>query len=496
MQSGSENNNANPNLASNQGLNNILKQNTSDSANVNSSSLNEISSEAVENFNDGYLQASSAKGVFISTYGCQMNVNDSERMFSLLEMSNYYEVKEPEQASLIIVNSCAIREKAVHKVHSELGWYQKLKKQNPSLKIAVGGCVGQQEKDKLLKDVPYLDFVFGPDNIDSLPEILSEFEQKKQRLQKAKFEHQKPYEISTLVRSPGVSSFINITKGCDNFCSFCIVPFTRGRERSRPLKELLKDVNELVAKGVKEVTFLGQNVNSYESECGTNFANLLRIICEETDIKRLRYTTSHPKDFDQELVNIMAKYREKLCDYVHLPVQSGSTEVLARMNRNYSREHYLEKIQMISEGIPGVSLSTDIIVGFPGESLQNFQDTLDMVSQVQFETIFAFKYSPRPFTKAAKFTDQVPEDEKSRRLQQLFDEHKKLSYELAKKYENQVLQVLVEAMDKRGVEGKLYGRSTQNKLVHFDGSADLIGSLVPVRITEAKPVNLRGELVQ
>ena len=192
----------------------------------------------------------------------------------------------------------------------------------------------------------------------------------------------------------------------------------------------------------------------------------------------------------------MAKYREKLCDYVHLPVQSGSTEVLARMNRNYSREHYLEKIQMISEGIPGVSLSTDIIVGFPGESLQNFQDTLDMVSQVQFETIFAFKYSPRPFTKAAKFTDQVPEDEKSRRLQQLFDEHKKLSYELAKKYENQVLQVLVEAMDKRGVEGKLYGRSTQNKLVHFDGSADLIGSLVPVRITEAKPVNLRGELVQ
>lgn len=438
--------------------------------------------------------AEAIKGVYISTYGCQMNVNDSERMFSLLEMSNYQQVEQPEEASLIIINSCAVREKPVHKVHSEAGKYQKMKKENPNLRIGVGGCVGQQEKKRLLKDISYLDFVFGPDNIDELPSILEELEAKQERISRAKFQHQKPYEVATLVRNPGVSTFVNITKGCDNFCSFCIVPFTRGRERSRSLEELIEDINKLVNRGVKEVTLLGQNVNSYKSSCGTDFGGLLQAVCQQTDIERVRFTTSHPKDFNQELVDILQKYRKKLCDYIHLPVQSGSSQILDRMNRNYTREVYLEKVKMIKEGIPGVSLSTDIIVGFPGETEEDFEQTMRLVEEVQYETMFAFNYSPRPYTKAARFEDQIPQEVKSRRLNELLNRHRELSFGWAQKYEGQVLQVLVESEDKKR-PNRVMGRSTQNKLVHFDGSKELIGSTVPVKISKAYPVNLEGSIV-
>lgn len=435
----------------------------------------------------------SVQGVYITTYGCQMNVNDSERMYSLLEMSNYQEVKEPDTADLIIINSCSVREKPVHKVHSEVGRYRELKKNNPNLIIGVGGCVGQQEKKKLLSDVPLLDFVFGPDNIDTLPGLISEVREKQGRLAKAKFDYQSPYQVETLIRNPGVSTFVNITKGCDNFCTFCIVPFTRGRERSRKTEELVKDIQALVKRGTKEVTLLGQNVNSYKSECGTNFAGLMKTLAEETDIERIRFTTSHPKDFDQELCDVMQSHREKLCDYIHLPVQSGSSAVLDRMNRRYTREEYLEKVKMIKETIPGVSLSTDIIVGFPGETDQDFEDTMNLVKEVGYETIFAFKYSPRPYTKAARFEDQVDEKVKSERLNRLFAEHREQAFELAKVYQDKTLQVLVEGEDDRN-PGKVFGRSTQNKLVHFEGSKDLIGSTVPVKIYKVAPTSLRGEL--
>jgi len=251
------------------------------------------------------------RGVYVSTYGCQMNVNDSERMLSLLEMVNFVPVETPEKASLIIINSCSVREKPVHKVHSEVGRYRAMKAINPELRIGVGGCVAQQEKDKLLKDLPLLDFVIGTDNIDQLPEIVAKTYQtepgsaKNKRVVQARFEHDKPYTTETLVRNPGVSGFVNITKGCDNFCAFCVVPFTRGRERSRKLSELIADIRALTARGVKEVTLLGQNVNSYKSECGVGFSGLLKAVAEDTDIARIRYTTSHPKDFDQKLVDVM-----------------------------------------------------------------------------------------------------------------------------------------------------------------------------------------------
>lgn len=438
---------------------------------------------------------SEGRGLYVSTYGCQMNENDSERMISLLEMLNYSPVSTPDLASLIIINSCSVREKPVHKVHSEVGRYRKLKDRNPDLKIGVAGCVGQQEKDKLLKDLPLVDFVIGPDNIDSLPQLVATlYRENKAQVSGARFKHQEPYHVETLVRNPGVSTFVNITKGCDNFCTFCVVPYTRGRERSRPYKDLVKDVQALTLRGVKEVTLLGQNVNSYLSECGVNFAHLMKGLCEETDIKRIRYTTSHPKDFNEELIQISHDYKSKICEYIHLPVQSGNTEVLERMNRGYSREEYIKKAKRIIEVLPEVSLSTDIIVGFPGETEAQFQDTLSLLEEIPYESIFAFKYSPRPFTKAARYEDQVPEDEKSDRLNRLFEFHKKIAFELCKKYDGTTVDVLVEKQDEN--TDMWSGRNNQNKVINFQGGRDLIGSIVPVKINKAFPQTMRGDFLE
>lgn len=431
----------------------------------------------------------SYKGVYISTYGCQMNVNDTDRMYAILEMQNYMRVPDPNMADLIIINSCSIREKPVHKVHSEVGRYKHLKKQNKNLRIAVGGCVGQQEKKKLLKDLQLVDFVFGPDNIDELPEMLLQ----KERACNARLYPHKPYEIQTLINNPGISTFINITKGCDNFCTFCVVPFTRGRLRSRPASDIIHDINSLTQRGVLEVTLLGQNVNSYHLDSGVNFADLLRQICQQTAIQRIRYTTSHPKDFDYDLVKVMAQYRPRICDYIHLPVQSGNSQVLERMNRGYTREEYLKKAKMILDHLPGVALSTDLIVGFPGETKSQFQDTLTLLDEVPFESIFAFKYSPRPFTKAARFEDQVPEEEKSKRLKALFEKHNKIAYKLVKRYENTLEDVLVESFEEKN--GIASGRTTQNKIVHFKGDKSLIGQTIPVKIHKAFPQTFRGEKV-
>lgn len=433
------------------------------------------------------------EGVFISTYGCQMNVNDTERMHALLDMVNYEPVATPDEASLIIINTCSIREKAVHKVHSEVGRYKRLKEANPHLRIGVGGCVGQQEKGQLLKDLPLLDFVFGTDSIDKLPQMVQEVRGRKARVVEAKFQHAEPYQIETLVRNPGVATFVNITKGCDNFCTFCVVPFTRGRERSRHIDEILRDVKSLIDRGVKEVTLLGQNVNSYKSSGGENFGELLRRLAVETSIERIRYTTSHPKDFNEELSYIMRDHRDKIMEYIHLPAQSGNTEILARMNRGYSREEYIAKAHMLLKNVPGCVLSSDIIVGFPGETEEQFQDTLRLLDEVPYESLYAFKYSPRPFTKAAKFTDQVPEDVKSDRLTRLLEKHREIAFRLAEKYVGQTLNVLVEEYHEK--DGRCFGRSTQNKSVHFGGQPELVGQTVPVVVRQAYPSTLHGELL-
>jgi tRNA-2-methylthio-N6-dimethylallyladenosine synthase len=433
------------------------------------------------------------RGVYISTYGCQMNVNDTDRMYALLEMANFSPVPTAEQASLIIINSCSVREKPVHKVFSEVGKFRKLKQKNPQLKIGVGGCVGSQEKGQLIDDQPLIDFVFGTDNIDNLANIVANAYQTDDSVVETQFQHRSPYHVETLVRNPGVSTFVNITKGCDNFCTFCVVPYTRGREKSRPYVHVIEDINKLIDRGVKEVTLLGQNVNSYESECGKDFADLLEGIAKQTQVERIRFTTSHPKDFDEKLMHVMADNQNKICEYIHLPVQSGNTRVLERMNRGYTREDYLAKIAKIKSIFPQAIMSTDIIVGFPGETEEEFLDTVSIVKEVGYETIYAFKYSPRPFTKAAKFEDQIDEETKSRRLDFLLSEHDKMAREMAKKYEGMTLQVLVENYDK--VRNSLSGRTTQNKNVFFTGSENLVGQTIPVKITKAFPSTMRGEIV-
>ena len=430
------------------------------------------------------------KNFFISTYGCQMNVNDSERMACLLEMNGWAWVPQPEMSDLILINSCSIREKPVHKVRSEIGRYKKLKNKNPYLKIGVAGCVAQQERSRLLNQVPLIDFVLGTDAIDELPDVLSQLEKKK-KVVSARQRPLEPYNIQTLIGNPGVSTFVNISKGCDNFCTFCVVPFTRGREVSRPLSHLIEDVQSLVQRGVREVTLLGQNVNSYQSPCGANFTKLLQFLAEKTDIKRIRFTTSHPKDFNEELVEMMQDHRDKIMDFIHLPVQSGNTEVLRRMNRCYSREEYIEKAQMILEKMPGSALSTDIIVGFPGETEKDFEDTLNLLDKVPYESLFSFKYSPRPFTKAAGYKSAVPERVKSRRLAKLQKKHEKIAFSLVRKYKGAVLDVLVEKQDPKT---KLFmGRSTQNKLVYFSGETKDIGKSLPIKIHRTNISTFYGE---
>ena len=429
-------------------------------------------------------------GVFVRTYGCQMNVNDTERMLSLLEMANYAPVKSPDQAELIIINSCSIREKPVHKLRSEVGRYTRLRRRHPQLKVGVAGCVAQHEKANLLK-LKGVDFVIGTDQIDKLPDVVQGLKKKPDKVVAAQFEHQKPYQIQTLIRKPGVSTFVNITKGCDNFCTFCVVPFTRGRERSRSLKELVSDVQNLVRRGVKEVTLLGQNVNSYKSSCGADFAKLLATLAEQTEVQRIRFTTSHPKDFDEALVDVLAEHRAKIMEYVHLPVQSGHSEVLQRMNRGYTREQYVAKAQMMLKKIPGLALSTDIIVGFPGETEEQFQSTLSLLDEVPFETLFAFKYSPRPRTKAARMKEQLTEGEKSQRLERLFAKHRCIAGPLLERHKGQHRPVLVEEAKS---EGQLYGRSPHNRPVFFKGDESLVGHTVNVKITDVRHQTLYGEV--
>ena len=437
------------------------------------------------------------KSVYISTYGCQMNVNDTERMYSLLEMINYAPAVSPDQAQLIIINSCSVREKPVHKVRSEVGRYWRLKQQKPNLKIGVAGCVAQQEKQKLLKSVPLVDFVFGPDAIDELPHIVARIEQGETRLVETKFTHSEPYHIQTLIRNPGVAAFVNIMKGCDNFCTFCVVPFTRGRERSRLLESVCNDVQNLTNRGVREVTLLGQNVNSYRSQCGADFGQLLLALCNQTVIQRIRFTSPHPKDFNEELIDIMHAYRQKIMPAVHLPAQSGSSQILKQMNRGYTKEEYIQKAHMILNRLPGAVLSTDIIVGFPGETKQDFQETLSLLDKVPFEQLYSFKYSPRPLTKAAQYENQVDEKEKSIRLAMLNKKYNEFAFSNAEKYKGQILDVLVETSNSK--TNYFTGRSIHNKLVHFTSSKYLLdrlkGETVPVRIKKAYPLTLYGELV-
>jgi tRNA-2-methylthio-N6-dimethylallyladenosine synthase len=436
------------------------------------------------------------KRVYIETYGCQMNEHDSERMLRLLEGFHYTETKEANQADLILINTCSVREKPEHKVYSALGRFKKLKEREGTV-IGVAGCVAQQEGERLLGRVPYLDLVIGTHAIPMLAQLVERIEVSGQRVCETRFDRSGEYLKTSLPEKPlaKVKSYVTIMQGCDHFCSFCIVPYVRGRERSRSSREILEEIKHLAGMGVKEVFLLGQNVNGYGKglEEEVDFPNLLDRINEMEGIERIRFTTSHPADLSDALIQDFSTL-EKLCEHIHLPFQSGSNSILRAMRRGYTRESYLERIERLKEACPSIAITADVIVGFPGEEEEDFKETLDLMEQVKFDDLFSFKYSPRKGTRAAQFQNQVEEKVKQDRLSILQKIQREITLERNQALEGQVKEVLVEGLSKQS-DQDVTGRTRSNKIVNFSGDMNLVGKLVPVKITKAYPHSLRGEAI-
>ena len=437
--------------------------------------------------------------LFVETQGCQMNDSDSEKIAGLLAGYNYRPTADKEKADLIILNTCSVRNKAEHKVYSYLGTLRPYKEKKPELIIGVGGCVAQQKGDSLLKRVPYLDIVFGTHNIHKLPELIDNARVRNERASETRFYEGEPeIFLDPVLARPAdlgtgkATGLVTIMLGCDNFCSYCIVPYVRGREISRPSADIIREIEGLVEAGVKEVTLIGQNVNSYEGGDGedTDFPALLAEVNRIDGLKRVRFMTSHPKDLSESLIDSFCSL-SKLCEHTHLPVQSGSDRVLERMNRGYSRDTYLNKVHALREKSPDMAITSDIIVGFPGEIDADFDDTMDMIERVRYDALFAFKYSPRPETRAAGMTDQVPEDIKDRRLSNLFDKQREISLEKNREYEGRVVEVLVEGRDPE----RLSGKTRTFKTVYVKGDEKLIGETLMVRITKGSANSLTGEII-
>ncbi len=430
------------------------------------------------------------KTYFIETYGCQMNVADSELVAGLLQREGYRETKDIARAAAIFVNTCAIREHAEDKVHSRLGEFNRIKKRRPEVIIGVLGCMAQNLKDVLLENKPYVDIILGPDSYRQLPQILHRKTENKTHIVDTKLSRFEVYDDLFPSRREGINAWVSIMRGCDKFCTFCIVPFTRGRERSRSISSITTEVEQAVEDGFVEVTLLGQNVNSYHHE-GKEFHDLLEEVAQIPGLRRIRFTSPHPQDVNRTLLETMAGHRN-ICNSIHFPLQAGSNKILKRMNRTYTREHFVALTDMIRELIPDVGISTDIIVGFPGESEADFQETLDVMNHVQFDSAFTFKYSPRPWTKAAQYSDQVPEEIKQERLERLINLQKKHTLSRNRRLIGKVEWVLVEKESKKSSR-QWAGRTDSNKWVIFDKGSAKIKDLVPVRITAAHGVTLQGQ---
>lgn len=441
------------------------------------------------------MEEGNANRYYILTYGCQMNVRDSEIIAGLLGGMGYIEAESMERADIIVFNTCSVRHSAENKVYGKLGEVLALKRKNPQLLVALGGCMAQltEVREKIKKSG--VDIVFGTHNIHELPYLIKESQLKKQAIYQVWEKEGMVIDPVPSHRRPGLSAFVNIMYGCNNFCTYCIVPYTRGRERSRKPEDILNEVKEIADLGYREITLLGQNVNSYGRGLAekVDFADLLEMTATIPGIERLRFTTSHPKDMSDKLIDTIAQ-TPKVCEHVHVPLQAGSNDVLKRMNRKYTREHYLELANKIRQHIPGVAITTDLIVGFPGETEKDFLDTLDMVEKVRFDAAFTFMYSIRKGTRAASFPDQVSLEEKKKRLQRLNQVQYQIAQDNNKAMEGSIKEVLVEGVSKTNPD-KLSARTRTNHIVIFSGSEDLIGQLINVRITEAKTFSLFGEKV-
>ena len=434
-----------------------------------------------------------SKSYFIETYGCQMNVADSELVSALLTREGFSETKDIHTADAIFVNTCAIREHAEDKVHSRLGYYHQIKRKNPKTIIGVLGCMAQNLKEDILESKPFVDIVLGPDSYRRLPEMIRERSNESSHLVDTKLSRFEVYDDMFPSRNKGINAWISIMRGCDKFCTFCIVPFTRGRERSRSIEGIVQEAAQAVSDGFIEVTLLGQNVNSYHHE-GQKFHELLDAVAQIPGLKRIRYTSPHPEDMTQDVLNVMAKY-DNICNYVHLPLQAGNDKVLNRMNRTYTKDQFLARVNQIRNTLPNVGISTDIIVGFPGENEAEFQETMDVMEVVKFDSAFTFKYSSRPGTKAAEFDDHVPEDEKQHRLERLIEMQQKHTLFRNKTIVGRVEMVLVEKESKRSKK-QWAGRTDANKWVVFNKENAKIKDLIPVKIMDARGITLHGEIVQ
>lgn len=428
---------------------------------------------------------------FIETYGCQMNVADSELVAGLLQKQGYSQSPDLEKADVIFVNTCSVREHAEEKVHSQLGRYDLIKQKRPDVIIGVLGCMAQSLKHDILENKPYVDIVLGPDSYRRLPEIL----QRKQIVEKSqvdttlsKFE---VYDDLFPSRKEGINAWISIMRGCDKFCTFCIVPFTRGRERSRSIDGIVAEAQQAVQDGFVEITLLGQNVNSYKHE-GREFQDLLAAVADIDGLKRIRYTSPHPQDITEPLLDVMAHY-DNICNYIHLPLQAGADRILKRMNRTYTKDHFIQLAELIRHKLPQVGISTDIIVGFPGETASDFRETVEVMEHVKFDSAFNFKYSPRRGTKAAEYDDHVPEDEKQERLVEVIELQKNHTLERNKLFVGRIEPVLVEKESKRSNE-QWAGRTDSNKWVIFEKGMAKIKDIVPVEIEDAKGITLHGKI--
>lgn len=470
----------------------------------------------------------------IKTFGCQMNVADSERMASLLAQQGMDSTEDVHEADIIIINGCSVREKAVHKAVSMLGGFRALKKTGKGPLIGVGGCVGQLDKQNLFKRAPYLDFVFGTDTIDNLPEIVHRVKSGERHVIYTDFDKSMDYSTETKIYKAKAQAFVNIMKGCDKFCTYCIVPFTRGREKSRTIDEVVSDIARLVAMGVREVTLLGQNVNSFgkgnpnvkareprelhnvigkvgPKEGEENFPQLLRAIDSDprcAELKLIRFTSSHPLDFSDELLQCYAPAEKggvaRLAAHLHLPVQSGSNRVLQKMGRHHKIETYVAQMERLRELCPDISLSTDLIVGFPSETEEEFQETIALLDRVQYDNIFAFAYSPRPGTRASKMPDDVPDDVKNDRLNRLLKHQLKIAETRYNSRVGKVMEILVEGEAKnqniaheQERERVWTGRTSCNRVVNFmsDSPRNFVGKFVHAKIIKATSLSLQGELI-
>ena len=438
-----------------------------------------------------------AEKYYIVTYGCQMNVHESEKIAGILRRIGYEEeAKEKESADIIVFNTCCIRENAENHAFGNIGALKKLKKQNPNLLIAVGGCMTQEKgkTDVLKKKFPFIDIMFGTLNLEELETLIRQKKSQKKRVISIREKEGEIVEFDDAYRTSYPNAWVNIMYGCNNFCSYCIVPYVRGRERSRKMENIVAEVEKLVAEGYKEITLLGQNVNSYGSDnSGATFAELLDKVASIEGNFRLRFMTSHPKDFNEDVVKVMQKHR-KICRLVHLPVQSGSNSILSAMNRRYTREKYLAEVAMLKRYFPEAELTTDIIVGFPGESEEDYLATESLVKEVNFASAFTFVYSPREGTKATEMPNRVPEEVQKDRIMRLVALVNSLTRQKSEGYVGKTVEILCEDYDEK--KGLYLGRDEFGRMGYFKSEKNAIGEFIRLKITKANGISLFGEVVE